>query len=55
MSCEDGEGGKVFIVIVDDMSNFELSRMMIGSGITIVKPQLECEWAGIRNVSTRQV
>jgi hypothetical protein len=54
MCSEAGEGGNVFAVIfnTEDKTIFGLSRMAIGSGIVIVKPQLEGEWAGIRIVST---
>jgi hypothetical protein len=54
MFSEDGEGGNVFAVVfnMEDKTIFGLSRMTIGSGIVIVKPQLEGEWAGIRIVST---
>jgi len=34
----------------EDHTNFNLSPVVVGGGIIVIKPQLEGEWAGMRVV-----
>lgn len=46
---EDGTGGDVFCLMFEiaDKHNFLLPKFVIGSGITIINPVMEGDWAGI--------
>jgi hypothetical protein len=49
ISCsESGETGQIFCVIFsnEDRDSFCSSRLVVGHGTVVVKPQLEGEWAG---------
>ena len=58
LSCvfsEHGDNtGDVFAVLfnADDRQRFQISNIVIGQGIIIIKPQLEGEWRGIQIVHT---
>lgn len=55
LACsESGETKEMFAVIfgVDEKENFLLSKLRIGEGNMVLKPQLEGEWLGLHILST---
>ena len=49
MSSSSGETGEVFALVFHfaDKESFALSPILMGQGITIVRPQIEGTWAGM--------